>query len=357
MSLAAKNLQVSLGERSYDILIGKALLQERSVFAPAIKASHVIIVSNETIAPLYLETLRQTLSDYTQTIHLLADGESFKNMDAMLGIVDAALKDRAARDCVFVALGGGVVGDITGFAAATFMRGVDFIQVPTTLLAQVDSSVGGKTGVNHPSGKNLLGAFHQPVRVIIDTETLSTLPPREFSAGMAEVIKYGAISDVDFFDWLEDNMTALMERDSAALTEAIYRSCASKASTVAADERERGQRALLNFGHTFGHAIETCTGYTRWLHGEAVAMGMLMAARMSRLEPAALTRLSDVLAAADLPAAHPDIPAADLLKAMGHDKKVERGRIRLILLRTLGDAYVSDDYDDDDLKAVLAGEL
>lgn len=348
-------LSVPLGQRSYDILIGNGLLAQPEHFSSVIRGNHVVIVSNETVAPLYLATLRESLAGFGQTVHLLRDGEAHKTPAAMLEIIDAALADNTGRDCTFIALGGGVVGDIAGFAAASFMRGVDFIQVPTTLLAQVDSSVGGKTGVNHLRGKNLIGAFHQPVRVIIDTATLRTLPDREFAAGMAEIIKYGAISDLSFFEGLEHDIEALMAREETALRWAIRRSCELKAATVAADEREKGQRALLNFGHTFGHAIEACTGFSEWLHGEAVAMGMVMAARMSGLDKNSTHRLVALLDAAQLPTAHPDVDGKDLFAAMGHDKKVEQGRIRLVLLHALGKAYVTRDYDDEQLTRVLAG--
>ncbi|MEL7297291.1 MAG: 3-dehydroquinate synthase [Pseudomonadota bacterium] len=350
-----KTLSVALGERSYDILIGRDLLGDGAAINRVARGRHIVIVSNDVVAPLYLERLQTGLTDLAVQVHILRDGEVHKTPDAMLSIVDAALAAGAGRDALFVALGGGVVGDITGFAAATFMRGVDFLQVPTTLLAQVDSSVGGKTGVNHPSGKNLLGAFHQPKRVLIDIDTLETLPAREFSAGMAEVIKYGAIVDAAFFDWLTANIDALMAREPAVLQKAIYRSCELKAQIVAEDETEQGRRALLNFGHTFGHAVEACTGYQQWLHGEAVAIGMVMAARMSGLPDDQVQRLVDLLVAADLPVAHPDIPANALYAAMGHDKKVAQGRIRLILLESLGEALITADYDDARLMAVLEG--
>ena len=350
-----KTLSVALGERSYDILIGRGLLGGAAPITRVLRGRHVVIVSNDVVAPLYLERLQAGLQDFAVQAHILRDGEVHKTPDAMLGIIDAALAAGAGRDALFIALGGGVVGDITGFAAATFMRGGDFLQVPTTLLAQVDSSVGGKTGVNHPAGKNLLGAFHQPKRVLIDIDTLETLPAREFSAGMAEVIKYGAIVDADFFDWLADNFDALMAREPSALQQAIFRSCQLKAQIVAEDETEQGRRALLNFGHTFGHAIEACTRYQRWLHGEAVALGMVMAARMSGLPDHQIERLVALLVAAGLPVAHPDIPADALYAAMGHDKKVAQGRIRLILLRTLGKALITADYDDARLMAVLEG--
>ncbi len=353
---AFDELTVELAERSYPIRVGQALLGDVASYAGAICGPDVVVVSNETVAPLYLPRVLDALADYRVQTCILPDGERFKTFDNAMTIIDAALEGGAARDTTFIALGGGVVGDMTGFAAACFMRGVNFVQLPTTLLAQVDSSVGGKTGVNHPVGKNLIGAFHQPVRVIIDTDTLATLPAREYAAGLAEVIKYGAIVDAGFLDWLAQNMAQLVAREPKALRHAIMTSCRIKAEIVASDERERGKRALLNFGHTFGHAIEACTQYSQWLHGEAVANGMLLAVRMSNIGQDAVDRLAGVLDAAGLPHISDDIPADKLLSAMGHDKKVQAGRIRLVLLRSLGDAYVADDYDDARLLRVLGGE-
>ncbi len=275
----------------------------------------------------------------------LADGESFKTLATMQTILDKLVTSGANRDTTVIALGGGVVGDIAGFAAACYMRGVAFIQVPTTLLAQVDSSVGGKTGVNHEKGKNLIGAFHQPRVVLIDTDTLNTLPAREFRAGLAEVIKYGAICDPAFFAWLESNMIALLEKDPEVLAHAIQRSCELKAEVVAEDEREAGRRAILNFGHTFGHAIERCLGYGEWLHGEAVAAGMIMAAQLSGIAAADLSRLKELIAAAGLPTEAPAIAGERWLEAMGMDKKALRKQLRFVLLRSLGEAYISADYD------------
>ena len=346
-------LRVELGSRSYDILVGHGLLGNAASYRGAIAGDDVLVVSNETVGPLYLETLEGALSGYRVSSHLLPDGERFKTPEHAFGIIDAALAAGAGRDLTVVALGGGVVGDMAGFAAACFMRGVAFVQVPTTLLAQVDSSVGGKTGVNHPSGKNLIGAFHQPVRVVIDTETLRTLPSREFTAGLAEVIKYGAIADATFFDWLESSIGALRDGDEASLRHAILRSCALKAAVVSDDERERGRRAILNFGHTFGHAIEACTGFGPWLHGEAVGAGMRMAAAMSSIDDASRARIGALIDAAGLPRPPDDVPAADLLAAMRHDKKVRSGRVRLVLLREIGDAFLTDDYDDARLLEVL----
>lgn len=350
-----QTLSVDLGDRSYDILIGAGLLGQTAPFAQAIAGRDVLIVTNETVAPLYLDRLAESLAGYRRIVHQLPDGEAFKTPEQMLAIIDTAIVNGAGRDVTLLALGGGVVGDMAGFAAACFMRGVDFIQVPTTLLAQVDSSVGGKTGVNHAAGKNLIGAFHQPVRVIIDTDTLATLPPREFSAGLAEIIKAAAIADAEFFAWLESAVPALRRGDPAALVRAIRTACAIKAQVVSEDERERGRRAILNFGHTFGHAIEACTNYSRWLHGEAVGAGMRMAAKMSRLSATERQRLDALLDAAELPPAPADIGADALLAAMRHDKKVQAGRIRLVLLDGLGAASLSDDYDDERLYAVLSG--
>jgi 3-dehydroquinate synthase len=283
----------------------------------------------------------------------LPDGEAFKTLETVEDILDTLVENSANRDTTVVALGGGVVGDIAGFAAACYMRGVDFVQVPTTLLAQVDSSVGGKTGVNHASGKNLIGAFHQPRAVLIDTGTLKTLPDRELKAGLAEVIKYGAIVDADFFAWIEDNLEALIARDADALAAAVQRSCELKAEIVAEDERESGRRALLNFGHTFGHAIEHCQGYGEWLHGEAVAAGMVMAAQLSANDTALAGRIETLLKRAGLPTRPPAIAANDLLAAMSLDKKVQGKQLRFVLLRSLGDAFVTSDYDTARLETVL----
>ena len=278
MSNLVCTLQVDLGDRAYPIYIGSDLISNPEFFAKHIKGSRVMVVSNTTVAPLYLDQLKKALEDFNVSEVILPDGEEFKTLDVLNQIYTALLENRFDRTCTLIALGGGVVGDMAGYAAASYQRGVNFIQVPTTLLSQVDSSVGGKTGVNHPLGKNMIGAFHQPQAVIADTLTLNTLPDRELSAGMAEVIKYGLINDAEFFEWLEEHMEALMSRDLVLLAEAIRRSCADKAQIVAADEKEAGQRALLNLGHTFGHAIETGMGYGKWLHGEAVGAGMAMAA-------------------------------------------------------------------------------
>lgn len=329
------------------------MLSAGSHLADALAGSQCLVVSNVTVAPLYFEKLKLGLGDAAADLIELPDGEAHKTVSTVQSILDRLVESKAGRDVTIVALGGGVVGDIAGFAAACYMRGVAFVQVPTTLLAQVDSSVGGKTGVNHPGGKNLVGAFHQPRSVIIDTDTLSTLPDREFRAGLAEVIKYGAIADTEFLGWLEDNMATLLGRDPEALALAIRRSCEIKAAVVAEDEREAGKRALLNFGHTFGHAIENTVGYGEWLHGEAVAAGMLMAAAMSDIEDAERQRLTSLVEAAGLPVDPPAAGAANLREAMKLDKKVQSNTIRLVLLRRLGDAFVTADYDDAALDRAL----
>jgi 3-dehydroquinate synthase len=352
--MTTQTLTVELGARSYPIIIGESLLADGYDLSRHLPSSHCLVVTNETVGPLYLDVLKRCLGDVTPQALSLPDGESWKTVDAVNRILDALVEGKSPRDSAIVALGGGVVGDIAGFAAACYMRGIAFIQVPTTLLAQVDSSVGGKTGVNHPGGKNLIGAFHQPRAVIIDTTTLDTLPEREYAAGLAEVIKYGAIIDADFFAWLEDNISALAARDKAALADAIRRSCEIKADVVAADEREAGQRALLNFGHTFGHAIENTMGYGEWLHGEAVAAGMVMAARLSGLDDADIDRLTRLLASAGLPTSPPKAGAAALKDAMQLDKKAFEGGLRFVLLNAIGAACVTSDYDAAALDRVLA---
>jgi 3-dehydroquinate synthase len=348
-----QTITVDLGARSYPIFIGSGLLGEHDL-ASHLQGPDCLVVTNDTVGPLYLDRLLDSLGGSCNVVSL-PDGEKYKTSDSSALVIDKLVACSANRDTTVVALGGGVVGDIAGFAAACYLRGVAFIQVPTTLLAQVDSSVGGKTGVNHPGGKNLIGAFHQPQIVLIDTDTLDTLAERELKAGLAEVIKYGAIADVNFLGWLEENMPALLQKDATALTYAIGRCCELKAQIVAEDERETGRRALLNFGHTFAHAIENSLGYGEWLHGEAVAAGMLMASAMSGLDPAALERLRVVLQDAGLPTAPPAINPEKLRAAMRLDKKVKSKKIRLVLLRELGDAYLTSDYDDDRLDAVLSG--
>ncbi|CAN4276002.1 AroB 3-dehydroquinate synthetase [Methylophilaceae bacterium] len=355
-----QTLNVALAKRSYPIHIGRGLLTDVSLILPHLKRKHVAIVTNTTVAPLYLAQLTDTLQAAgVQVIPIiLPDGEVYKNSDTLNRIYDALLQNRCERSTTLIALGGGVIGDLTGYAAATFLRGVPFIQIPTTLLSQVDSSVGGKTGINHPLGKNMIGAFYQPQVVLADIDTLQTLPPREFSAGVAEVIKYGLIRDAQFFDWLERHMAQLMQLDEAVLSEAIYRSCQNKADVVAKDEHEQGERALLNLGHTFGHAIENAMGYGVWLHGEAVAAGTMMAAdlsqRMAWLSADELARIKNSLLAANLPLDPPKLGAAKYLDLMGLDKKVENGKIRLVLQQGIGRAVITSDYDADQLNACLS---
>jgi len=330
-------LSVELGERSYPIYIGQGLLGKPELLTQHVHGRQVMLVTNDTIAPLYLDRVREIFSDFELATVILPDGEQYKNLDTLNLIFTALLENRFNRGCTLVALGGGVVGDITGFAAASYQRGVAFLQIPTTLLAQVDSSVGGKTGVNHPQGKNMIGAFHQPACVLIDTNTLDTLDDRQLAAGLAEVIKYGLIRDAAFFDWLEENIELLKARDKQALAYAIERSCALKAEIVAADERESGQRALLNLGHTFGHAIETGTGYGNWLHGEAVATGML-----GWLPLDAVRRTEKLLQQSNLPTTPPDeMDTARFLELMAVDKKVVDGGLRLVLLKAIGDAVLT----------------
>ena len=336
---------VNLGERSYPIVIGNGLLGGGFDLGEYIAGDDCLVVTNDTVAPLYLDKLLPNLGGRDVASLGLPDGEAHKTVETMQRILDQLVDMRANRDTTIVALGGGVVGDIAGFAAACYMRGVGFVQVPTTLLAQVDSSVGGKTGVNHAQGKNLIGAFHQPLAVLIDTDTLDTLPDRELSAGLAEVIKYGAICDAEFFAWLEDNIAELRGRNPDALAHAIRRSCECKAEVVAEDEREAGRRAILNFGHTFGHAIERCQGYGEWLHGEAVAAGMVMAAELSKLPAIEVERLRALIAAAGLPVEPPAIGQGDWMNAMGMDKKVQNKQLRFVLLRGIGTSFVSREYD------------
>ncbi|SNS34007.1 3-dehydroquinate synthase [Pseudomonas segetis] len=351
-------LQVELGERSYPIYIGADLLAQPQLLAQHIAGRQVAIVTNETVAPLYLQALETALSGYSLTSVVLPDGEEFKTWEVLQQIFDGLLTARHDRRTTIIALGGGVVGDMAGFAAACYQRGVNFVQIPTTLLSQVDSSVGGKTGINHPLGKNMVGAFYQPQAVLIDTKSLMTLPQRELSAGLAEVIKYGLICDEPFLQWLEANMPALRELDQAALTQAIERSCAAKARIVAADERESGVRATLNLGHTFGHAIETHMGYGVWLHGEAVAAGTVMALEMSTrlgwIEPAERDRAIRLFQAAGLPVVPPKVMTpAHFLEHMAVDKKVLDGQLRLVLLRQMGDAVVTSEYPREILSATL----
>jgi len=350
MKTAARIVNVDLGDRSYPIYVGTGLLDDSELYKHHIPGRQLMLVSNETVAPLYLDRVLQALDGFHCESVILQDGERFKMLDTWQSIFDALLSHRFSRQCTILALGGGVVGDMAGFAAACYQRGVNFLQVPTTLLAQVDSSVGGKTGVNHPLGKNMIGAFHQPRCVIADTETLSTLDDRQLSAGIAEVIKYGLINDPEFFVWLEQNMAALLARDKEALAFAIERSCIDKARVVAADELEAGQRALLNLGHTFGHAIETGMGYGEWLHGEAVGAGMCMAARFSValgwLSERDEQRIVDLIHAANLPLTPPKNLSGDqMMDLMMVDKKVLDGQLRLVLMRGIGHSLVTDEFD------------
>jgi 3-dehydroquinate synthase len=352
-------LNVDLGERSYPIMIGCSLRKSASSLAPYIKGDQVLVVSNETIAPLYLEKLVENIDVRTLDTLVLPDGEQYKTMDTLNTIFDSLLEHRHDRSTTLIALGGGVVGDITGFAAACYQRGVNFIQIPTTLLAQVDSSVGGKTAVNHALGKNMIGAFHQPQCVLIDTATLQSLPEREYRAGLAEVIKYGLITDLGFFVWLEENMPRLLARDDDAVLYAVEHSCRLKAHVVSEDERESGLRAILNLGHTFGHAIETHEGYGEWLHGEAVAVGMCMAADLSKrlgwILDADRERVVSLMAQAGLPTTPPEITTEQFLALMAVDKKALSGQVRLVLLESLGKAIISADYGEDLLTATLSG--
>ncbi len=347
----SSTLTVDLGERSYPIVIGNGLLGDFDL-TEYLSGPDCLIVTNATVGPLYLKTAQKHLPADVGVVSL-PDGEQHKTLKTAEQVMDSLVASQANRDATVVALGGGVIGDIAGFAAACYMRGVAFIQVPTTLLAQVDSSVGGKTGVNHDKGKNLIGAFHQPRLVLIDTDTLTTLPDRELKAGLAEVIKYGAIADSEFFGWLEANIGELLARNPDALSYAIRRSCELKAEVVAGDEREAGRRAILNFGHTFGHAIENSLGYGEWLHGEAVAAGMLMAAELSGISDDEQSRLQNLVKVAGLPTGPPAIGSENMRSAMKMDKKVQAKQIRFVLLRALGDAYVTSDYDDDLLTRVL----
>ena len=352
-----QTLHVDLGDRSYPIYVGSGLLAQPQLLSQHIHGQQVLVVTNETIAPLYLETVRNSLSGLHYSEVILPDGEQYKNLDTLARIYDKLLQDKHNRTTTLVALGGGVIGDMTGYAAASYQRGVNFIQIPTTVLSQVDSSVGGKTGVNHPLGKNMIGAFHQPQCVIADIDTLETLPPRELSAGIAEIIKYGLICDAEFFGWLESHIEELLQRDPAAMTEAIYRSCDNKAKVVASDEREAGIRAILNLGHTFGHAIETTQGYGNWLHGEAVAAGMVLAAdlscRMGWLKPQDVQVIRQLLTRAKLPVLPPNMSCEQFLSVMAVDKKVLDGRLRLVLLKQLGEAVVTSEVTEQDITATL----
>jgi 3-dehydroquinate synthase len=355
-----QTLTVELGARSYPIYIGPGLLARGELIAQRLRYRRAAVITNETVAPLYLERLRRALqSSGIEVVSVtVPDGETHKDWETLNRVFDALLAHHCDRTTALIALGGGVIGDLAGFAAALYQRGVPYVQVPTTLLAQVDSSVGGKTAINHPRVKNLIGAFYQPVAVISDTDTLATLPPRELAAGLAEVVKYGLIRDAEFFGWLESNMVRLVRRDPEALAYAIERSCANKADVVAKDERESGLRALLNFGHTFGHAIESATGYGTWLHGEAVAAGMMMATMLSQrlglVDEKTIQRVAALLSAAGLPRRAPDIGVQRYLDLMGHDKKVEGGRARFVVLEGIGRALVTHEVPRETLAGVLS---
>lgn len=355
-----QTLEVQLADRSYPIHIGAHLIGNVDLILPHLKRKQVAIVSNTTVAPIYMAKMAEPLREAGVNVIeiILPDGEAYKTNETLQIIYDHLLQHRCERNTTLIALGGGVIGDLTGYAAATYLRGVPFIQVPTTLLSQVDSSVGGKTGINHPMGKNMIGAFYQPKLVLADIETLNTLPARELSAGIAEVIKYGLIRDADFFDWLEINMPKLMAVDSAVVSYAVYRSCQNKAEVVAADEHEQGERALLNLGHTFGHAIENAMGYGVWLHGEAVGTGMLMAAllsqRMCWLNAQDITRIQSILEVAKLPTKAPSLGVDRYLELMQLDKKVSDGKIRLILQQAIGKAIITADYNADYLREILS---
>lgn len=357
-----QTLHVELGDRRYPIFIGSDL-NPRNLLEPYIHGQQVMIVSNTTVAPLYLTTYVAALEALGKKVAtcILPDGEKYKNIEYLNLIFDALLEAGFNRDATVLALGGGVIGDMAGFASACFQRGVYFIQVPTTLLSQVDSSVGGKTGINHPLGKNMIGAFQQPQVVLADMAQLVTLPTRELSAGLAEVIKYALLGDVDFLDWLERHIDDLVGRDPERLAEAVYRSCEHKARIVASDEKEQGERALLNLGHTFGHAIESYMGYGVWLHGEAVAVGMVMAADLSQrlgwISTDDLERTKKIIQRAHLPVKCPAIPLDEFLGFMAHDKKVLNGQLRLVLMSTLGKAIITKDFDVELMKqAILANQ-
>lgn len=354
-----KQVVVELGDRSYPIYIGAGLLQQAAdLLAPRL-SEQTLVVSNNVVAPLYLDALLEGLPAMTPRTLIVEDGERRKTVETMNGIITRLLEEQFSRTCTLVALGGGVIGDVTGFAAACYQRGVSYIQVPTTLLAQVDSAVGGKTAVNHRLGKNMIGAFHQPSAVLSDTDVLASLPARELRAGVAEIIKYGLINDAQFFNWLEDNMDGLLQRDADCLAHAIEVSCSNKASIVARDERESGLRAILNLGHTFGHAIETALDYETWLHGEAVAAGMSMAAHLSvrttGFPENEARRVNSLLEQAGLPLSVPDsIRSEQLRELMAVDKKSRHGRLYLVLLEEIGKAVVTPDFEEADLEDTLA---
>ena len=353
-----KTLNLDLGTNSYPIYIGQNLLSQSDYLTQHINGKQVMIVTNTTVAPLYLDKVKVLLGDYTIATVILPDGEVFKTLNTVNQIFTALLEAHFDRSCTLIALGGGVVGDMTGYAAASYQRGVNFIQIPTTLLSQVDSSVGGKTGVNHALGKNMIGAFHQPKCVLIDVDTLDTLDDQQYSAGMAEVIKYGLLGNVDFLIYLQDNIKALMARDKTLIIKTVYQSCADKADIVAQDELESGKRALLNFGHTFGHALENTLGYGVYLHGEAVAVGMLMASKLSALEgfisDEDTQQVKELLQKANLPTTiNSKIDYQDFTDAMCVDKKAINGEVRLVLMRQLGQAFISSDYQPNNLEQII----
>ena len=353
-----KQVAVELGDRSYPIYIGAGLLQQAADLLGPRLSEQTLVVSNSVVAPLYLETLLKGLPDMAVRTLVVEDGERRKTLETMNTIITRLLEEQFSRTCTLIALGGGVIGDVTGFAAACYQRGVRYIQVPTTLLAQVDSAVGGKTAVNHRLGKNMIGAFHQPAAVLSDTDVLASLPERELRAGVAEIIKYGLINDAEFFGWLEDNMDGLLQRDAACLAHAIEVSCRNKATIVSRDERESGLRAILNLGHTFGHAIETALNYENWLHGEAVAAGMSMAADLSikttGFRESDALRVNSLLEKARLPVSPPDtISREQLRELMAVDKKARHGRLHLVLLEEIGKAVVTPDFEEADLDATL----
>lgn len=353
-----KTVNINLGERSYEIKISSGLLEKGGELLPWIRGDQVFIVTNQVVAPLYLEKVSRAMDGKDISKIILADGEQTKSLQTIEKIFDQMLAIPLDRSVTVIALGGGVIGDMAGFVAACYQRGVPFIQIPTTLLAQVDSSVGGKTAVNHARGKNMIGAFYQPQRVLADISTLATLDARQFSSGLAEVIKYGMINDVEFFQWLEKNITLVMQQDTQALEYVIEQSCINKAKIVEQDERESGVRALLNLGHTFGHAIETTTGYSKWLHGEAIARGLVMASYMSWKQAWIgehdLQRVIDLLSKAKLPVEPMDDVSADELKSvMRLDKKVQAGKVRLVLLESIGKAFITSDYDESVLDETL----
>lgn len=355
-----ETIKINLNDRSYNIYVGEGLHSNENLFLKHVQDKNIAIITNSTVAPLYLDKIEKCFKRARLILKIiLDDGEQFKSKESLDKIYESLLKNKFGRDSVLVALGGGVIGDITGYAAATYMRGIDFLQLPTTLLSQVDSSVGGKTGINHPLGKNMIGAFHQPKAVIIDTESLNTLPDSELSAGLAEVIKYGLIRDINFFSWLEINIKNLLDRKPEYLKEAIVRSCQNKASVVAEDEFEtdKGIRAMLNLGHTFGHAIEAALGYGVWLHGQAVAVGIVMAAFVSMrhgwLNIKDFNRIKQIFLNAKLPTNPPDISKELFLDLMGSDKKNKDGKINLVLIKKIGQAFLTKDFSNEILSETL----